>query len=263
MGDDDAFSARVHRLDTTIFDAIPSESTPWDRRSLLACQQAVRLRWSPYVYLEIGSHLGGSLQPHLRDPRCATAHSIDPRPARQPDARGQRFGYPDNSTARMLETLTAAGADIRRVICHEQTAASLDPRGFGPAPHLCFIDGEHTDAAVLADFAFCRRVVAPGGLLLFHDAHIIYHALESIVASLDRDGVEYRACHLPDAVFAIELGDGALLEGAALAPVRRESHRGYVWSLRQTDPYRRFANRWLFRALRKVRAVAARTSTTR
>ncbi len=255
---DDAFSARVNRLDTTLFDAIPSESTPWDRQSLLACQSAVRMRWSPYVYLEIGSHLGGSLQAHVLDPRCAAAHSIDPRPSVQPDARGQHFGYPGNSTARMLANLGAAGGDIPRVVCHEQTVAGLDPAAIVPAPHLCFVDGEHTDEAVLVDFAFCQRVVAPGGLIVFHDAHIIYNALGAIVASLDRTGTTYRACHLPDSLFAIELGDGALLEGAALAPVRRESHRGYVASLQQTDDYRRFSNRWLFRALRKVRAVAAR-----
>jgi len=158
----------------------------------------------------------------------------------------------------MLANLAAAGGDTHRVVCHEQTAARLNPDGFGPAPHLCFIDGEHTDTAVMADFAFCQRVVAPGGLIVFHDAHIIYNALGTIVASLDRAGTVYRACPLPDTLFAIELGDGALLEGTALAPVRRESHRGYVLSLQQTDHYRRFANQWLFRVLRKARAMAAR-----
>src|SRR5690606_19727167 len=66
---DDSFSARLQHQDTTIFAGIPSESTLWDRRSLLACQDAIRTRWSPYIYLEIGSHLGGSLQPHVLDPR--------------------------------------------------------------------------------------------------------------------------------------------------------------------------------------------------
>lgn len=257
----DAFSARLDALDTTIFNAIPSESTPGDRRSLLACQNAVRMRWSPYVYLEIGSHLGGSLQPHALDPSCATMHSIDPRPSQQPDARGQRFGYPGNSTARMLANLLAAGGDTNRVVCHEQTSARLDPADIVPTPHLCFVDGEHTDAAVLADFDFCRRVIAPGGVILFHDAHIIYNALDEIVASLDRAGTAYRACHLPDTLFAIELGEGTLLEGTALAPVRRESYRGYLLSLQSTDHYRRFANRWLFRAIRKIGAVAGRGPT--
>jgi hypothetical protein len=254
----EAFSARLGRLDATLFDAIPSESTLRDRRSLLACQRAVRGRWSPYVYLEIGSHLGGSLQPHVLDPACITAHSIDPRPALQPDARGSRYGYPGNSTARMLALLTAAGGDVGRVRCYEQTSAQLDPAAIVPEPHFCFVDGEHTDAAVVADFAFCQRVAAPGGLILFHDAHVIYNALEAIVASLDGAGVAYRACHLPDTLFAIELGGGDLLDSRELDPVRRESHRGYLLSLRSTEPYRQFANRWVFRAFRKVRAAAGR-----
>ncbi len=255
---DDAFAARLNRLDTTMFDAIPAELTPWDRRSLLACQQVVRRRWSPYRYLEIGSHLGGSLQPHVLDPRCAMAHSIDPRPARQPDARGHRFGYPGNSTDRMLANLAAAGGQTDRIRCYEETSASLDPSTIAPKPHLCFVDGEHTDAAVLADFAFCQRVIAPGGLVVFHDAHIIYNGLDAIVASLDRAGAAYSACHLPDTLFAIELGGGTLLEETAVAQVRRESYRGYLLSLRATDHYRRFANRWLFRAFRKAKARFSR-----
>jgi cephalosporin hydroxylase len=252
---DAAFAARLSRLDTTLFDAIPSESTLRDRRSLLACQHAVRMRWPEYVYLEIGSHLGGSLQSHVMDPACVAMHSIDPRPAQQPDARGSRFGYPGNSTARMLSNLSAAG-DTNRIACYEQTSANLAASDIVPAPQLCFIDGEHTDAAVLADFALCRRVIAPGGLILFHDAHIIYNALEAVVASLDASGTPYRACHLPDTLLAVELGEGDLLEGEALAPVRRESYRGYLLSLQSTDRYRRFANQWLFRALRRARAAA-------
>jgi cephalosporin hydroxylase len=253
---DEEFSARLNSLDTTLFDAISSESTLWDRRSLLACQQAVRMQWSPYVYLEIGSHLGGSLQPHVLDPRCGASHSIDPRPLQQPDARGVRFDYPDNSTERMLANLAAAGGDTARIRCYEQSTTRIDAAGIEPRPHLCFVDGEHTDAAVLADFAFCQRVVSPGGLIVFHDAHIIYNALEEIVAMLDRAGGHYRACHLPDTVFVIEVGEGTLLESTGLAAMRRENHRGYLLSLRSTDDYRRFANRWLFRTLRRARAVA-------
>ncbi|MEO5819990.1 MAG: hypothetical protein ABIT71_05750, partial [Vicinamibacteraceae bacterium] len=69
-------------------------------------------------------------------------------------------------------------------------------------------------------------------------------------------GIAYRACHLPDSLFAIELGAGDLLDGEALAPARGESYRGYLRSLASTDHYRRFATRWPFRAWRKLRAVA-------
>jgi hypothetical protein len=249
-----AFETRLACLDLTLFAAIPSESTPRDRRSLLACQAAVRRRRSPYAYLEIGSHLGGSLQPHILDPACEAAHSIDPRPAVQADARGGRFAYPANSTNRMKENLARIG-DVERLRCYEQPAARIDVASVLPRPHLCFIDGEHTDDAVLADFAFCRQAIAPPGLILFHDAHIVYNALSQIVESLERAGVPFEACALPDTIFALELGGMGLLASDELDVVRRDSYRGYLFSLLQTDPHRRFATRWPFRVYRRARAL--------
>ncbi len=67
--------------------------------------------------------------------------------------------------------------------------------------------------------------------------------------------MRYRACHLPDTIVAIELGDGALLDSEAIAAVRRESHRGYLLSLQSTDHYRRIASTWPVRVFRKLRAV--------
>lgn len=210
---------------------------------------------SPYTYLEIGSHLGGSLQPHVLDPSCEVMHSIDPRPADQPDQRGVRFAYPGNSTARMLDNLERLSADARRRIrCYEQATAGIDPASITPAPHLCFVDGEHTDAAVVADFAFCRQVLAPNGLILLHDAGIVYNALAAIVSALDAEGVAYRAAALPDAVFAFEFGAAGLLDSASLAEARRDSYRGYLATLQTNDHYRQFAGRWPFRLLRRVRA---------
>lgn len=250
----DTFEDRIARLDESLFDAIPSETTSWDRRSLLACQQAVRRTQGTYVYLEIGSHLGGSLQPHILDPACAVAYSIDPRPGVQADARGSRFAYPGNSTERMRARLSQIG-DVERLRCHDSSTASVDAAAIDPRPHLCFVDGEHTDAAVLADFAFCRKVLQPHGLIVFHDAPVVYNALWQIVGELERAGVPFRACVLPDTILAIELGGTGWLDGDDLAPVRRESYRGYLFSLVQTDPYRRFATRLPFRAWRRLRAM--------
>jgi hypothetical protein len=100
------FGERLHALDITLFDGIPSQSTGLDRRSLLAAQGAIRARFGSYVYLELGSHLGGSVQTHVMDPACARIYSIDRRPLAQPDARGQDSDYAGNSTARMIENLT-------------------------------------------------------------------------------------------------------------------------------------------------------------
>src|SRR2546425_13216515 len=98
----DDFDDRISRLDLSLFSRIESQSTANDRRSLLAVQLVVRQRQSEYCWLEIGSHLGGSLQALMVDPRCTRVISIDPRPSVQPDERGQDFRYVENSTQRML-----------------------------------------------------------------------------------------------------------------------------------------------------------------
>jgi len=96
------FENAIAGLDISLFSAIESQSTDDDKRSLLACQLAVRELRDPYIYLEIGSYIGGSIQPYLLDPRCKRIYSIDKRPAKQPDERGIDYIYENNSTARMM-----------------------------------------------------------------------------------------------------------------------------------------------------------------
>lgn len=254
------FEQRLAQLDAGLFDPIPSELTENDRRSLLACQLAVRRLYGAYVYLEIGSHLGGSLQVHLRDPACQRLFSLDPRPESQPDARGVRFHYAGNSTARMRALLEAvapgAGARLR---CLEATSTQVDAAALQPAPHLCFVDGEHTDGAAWDDFQLCRRVLRPaGGLIVFHDAAVIYEALSRVVASLRAEGVPFRAYNLPDVLLCLELGDGLAHRQPEIASLLIDNHVGYLFSLRANAPYRRFANRAPFRWLRALRASLVR-----
>ena len=77
------FESMIRDLDLGLFAQITSQSTESDKRSLLAVQDAVREIVGPegkYNYLEIGSYLGGSIQPHLIDQRCERIFSIDKRP---------------------------------------------------------------------------------------------------------------------------------------------------------------------------------------
>jgi hypothetical protein len=99
------FEEKLNRLDLALFEKISSQTTEDDKRSLLAIQNATREIYPNYNYLEIGSHLGGSIQPHLVDEKCAKIYSIDKRPLVQPDERGVNYGYPENSTQRMLDLL--------------------------------------------------------------------------------------------------------------------------------------------------------------
>ena len=143
-----SFEAQLEALDRKLFDSIESESTPEDQRSLLALQVACRNTSQRFGWLEIGSHLGGSLQTLVRDPRCGRISSIDARPDAVPDARIRTCAYPENSTQRMLERLgEIPGADLGIVQTYEAGTDALDPETFDP-PNVCFVDGEHTNEAV-------------------------------------------------------------------------------------------------------------------
>ena len=99
------FEQAIAALDLKLFEKIESQSTEPDKQSLLALQSAVRELRPGYRYLEIGSYLGGSIQPHLLDDKCGHIYSLDKRPLQQPDARGFDYRYLNNSTERMLENL--------------------------------------------------------------------------------------------------------------------------------------------------------------
>src|SRR5215204_6622213 len=106
-----SFEQAITGLDLNLFEKIKSQSTEHDKQSFLAIQLAVRNLRPQYKYLEIGSYLGGSIQPHLLDDRCERIYSIDKRPLQQPDARGFDYTYLNNSTERMLEQLRDVAAE--------------------------------------------------------------------------------------------------------------------------------------------------------
>jgi hypothetical protein len=154
-------SQRLESLDLTLFDVLPTQSTDGDRRSWLAVQRSVR-RPAGYTYLEIGSHLGGSIQQHLIDPWCQKIISIDKRPPSQPDDPGETFCHERNSTARMLDHLRRiARHELSKVICFDADAKDVAPHAIPRRPDFCFIDGEHTHAAALSDFESALTSVPP------------------------------------------------------------------------------------------------------
>ena len=199
-----ALAARVAALDTTLFEAIESQTTEPDRRSLLALHAAVADR-GPFRYLEIGSHLGGSLQALVADPRCAEIVSIDTRPASQPDERGGPFHYDGNSTERMLALLAALpGADVSKLRTFEVGTDELAAAELPGAPAMCLIDGEHTNEAALRDARFCLEAVGGSGIIAFHDSNVVQRAIDDFVRSLgDRP---HAAFQLPDSVAVVQVG---------------------------------------------------------
>ena len=214
------FEARLDTLDVTLFDAILSGTSEQDRQALLELQRAVRGAFGEYVYLEIGSHLGGSIQPHLIDPRCAKIYSIDKRPAEQPDERGISFPYPNNSTQKMLTLLENVSAeDMHKIVTIDADASEIDPAQIDVAPQFCFIDGEHTNRAVISDFKFCSKICAPNALIAFHDVNIVGEGVKTILRSLQERGIKHSAVHVGGVVFAIGLGDVELSNPEQVTPV--------------------------------------------
>lgn len=198
--------ARIEALDVTLFDAIPSQTSDATRRSLLAVQRATARRHPEFSYLEIGSHLGGSIQPYLLDPRCRAIYSIDLRPASQPDDRapGAVATYENNSTERMMENLRELDrSQAGKVRCFEKDASQVEPALLSPPPLIALIDAEHTRRAVLSDFAFCRKVLAEQGTVLFDDFSIVYPAVLEICRSLKQERCRFLPVRLEGRIFGL------------------------------------------------------------
>lgn len=201
---------RIATLDLSLFDAISSQSVKGDRLAWLKLQGAVRQHFGNYTYLEIGSHLGGSIQNHLLDPRCQRIISIDKRPPRQPDDRGQFYEYENNSTERMLDNLRAISEpDLQKIHCIDSDASKVDLNELDSRPHLTFIDGEHTQAAVRSDFSFCVQASRPDGIIALHDDNVIWPAIQILAEQLTAEGKFFRSIKLGGSTFAFFLGDSA------------------------------------------------------
>ena len=245
------FENAIAGLDISLFSAIESQSTDDDKRSLLACQLAVRELRDPYTYLEIGSYLGGSIQPYLLDPRCKRIYSIDKRPAKQPDERGIDYIYENNSTARMMANLESVSS-TSKVTTIDGDASMIDPAAIETPVDLCFIDGEHTDRAVFADFRFCLNVLGESGAIVFHDSMITYNGIAECIRYLESQGIQHRAYSLPSIVFVIELNHFPLHQNRSVLNLLTNNHKSYIYSLQENDYYRRFAQKTPFRLYRRL-----------
>jgi hypothetical protein len=243
-------------LDTTLLDHIPSQTTLNDKRALLALHTANREQFDKFVYLEIGSHLGGSLQALVVDPACTHIFSIDPRPEVWADERGLDATCADNSSAKMLELLgKIPDADTSKIEPFESDTETLDPVRISSRPDYCFIDGEHTDVAALRDARFCLKVMNPDGCIAFHDANIVYGGIASFLEELAASGRRFRPYILPDSIFVIELGNSELAEKEPIRSLLKNNYQAYLFALKSNEWYRAALNKPLFRTLRRTRIV--------
>ena len=247
-----SFEERLESLDVELLGTIHTGLSPEDRRSLLALHLACRRTNPEFRWLEIGSHLGGSLQALVRDPGCTKIDSIDSRPEQIHDERIATITYPGNSTARMLRLLgDLPDAYMRKVRTHDIGTEQLDPQAFEP-PHVCFIDAEHTDEACARDAEFCRNVLREHGVIAFHDICIVYRAVAAFVQTLGVTGTPHRLAYLPDNLFAVELGRGELLSDPAIIGRQVLAGAGLLSNLCWNDRYRAVLKGRRARLLRRL-----------
>ena len=234
------FEEKLKRLDRSLFNAIRAQLHTNDKVTLLAIQQAFRKVFPDYVYLEIGSYLGGSLQPYYLDPLCRHIYSIDNRIAIAPDERGS-IKIPENSHQTMLNNLKALSEpNLKKLTCIEADSKGLGNAQFNPPPNLCFIDGEHTNEAVMRDFLLCLKAIGPSGVLYFHDANIIFEGLREATLHLTKLKIPFRAYNLPAFVFVIEVGRPFLYKDPVISEALANNYLGYLPSLLSMAHYREF-----------------------
>jgi hypothetical protein len=257
------FDSRIANLDLRLFSEIPSQSTDQDKRSWLACQLAVREILPEYKYLEIGSYLGGSLQPYVRDPRCVRIYSIDKRSPSQPDERGFDWNYANNTTSRMLENLgKLEPLSVDKVVAIDGDTREMSADSCPEKVDICLIDGEHTDGAVMSDFRFCLSALDGRGAIMFDDAQIIYNGIADCITYLQEHSVAFNAYALPSKIFVIEIGDFPLHAHPEVHKLLVNNHEAYLFSLKDNDHYRRFANRKVFKLLRNFLLKARKSNVS-
>jgi hypothetical protein len=203
-----AFDQSIAALDVSIF-RIESQTFFEDRRSFLAIQNAVREWKKEYVYLECGSHIGGSLLPHVLDPRCRVLYSVDKRPPLQPDERGLNYEYPYNSSQRMAATLGryVTANYLARLHTFDMDASELTAGDIQEQPDLVLIDAEHTNAAVFSDFLHLYRLCHRSTIYVFHDANLILGGLQNIEMFLRHCEVVFDSYVLPRVVYLLAVGE--------------------------------------------------------
>jgi hypothetical protein len=215
--------SRIEALDTSVFAIQPGQYS--DRTSFLRVQRLLRALQPGYSYLEVGSDLGGSLLPHLLDPACRVAVSVDPRPESQPDERGSDFHYVGNSTARMLAELGkhANAEALGKLITLDTDAAGIDRTAITARPHLALIDAEHTNVAAFSDLLSVLPLVADDAMLTFHDANLVGDTIQIIERFLTHMRTPYSMVILPSCV--VLFGFGAFLKPVQteLAPLAEDS----------------------------------------
>jgi hypothetical protein len=120
--------------------------------------------------VEIGVYEGASaIALSAALPGGSELHLVDPFGA-HPDALPSDWGASEWATRRAVaRALRRRGRNGPRVIWHAALSADVAAAWSGEVD-LVFVDGDHSEAGCARDWSAWRRLVAPGGHVVFHDA---------------------------------------------------------------------------------------------
>jgi hypothetical protein len=208
--------------DIRMYELVPSQTSPGDRRSLLELQRMVREKHGTYVYLEIGSFLGGTLTPFCIDEACRAIYSVDARVVTAPNEGScLTSDYGSHTSLAMRQRLAAAtGFDSSKLLCLDSDMRNVAEDALPQKPHLVFIDGEHTNTAVFSDFVAVEKFLAADAVIAFHDYWCVEGGVQRCLEHLRERGNRFSAVKLEGEVFAVFL-DGRM-------PLKSDYVRGFL-----------------------------------
>lgn len=167
---------------------VPSQSTDFDKLAILKIRD-ILTKVSKYNYCEIGSYLGGSLTPFIRDINCEYILSVDDRGKIQPDERSVDYDYRHISHQTMIDELSKHNLDLSKL---ETFDGSIHQLNTNTKFDLIFIDGEHTDYACFRDFIYSQKHIKQNSVIMFHDSNLIYKSLKIIQELLVSNSVSHK-----------------------------------------------------------------------
>jgi hypothetical protein len=175
---------------------IQSQTSDSDKMALLQVRRILNDNLGDYTYLEIGSFMGGSLTPFLKDSRCNAILSVDERNRQQPDERGVKFDYSGITQQTMIDNLKDHGFDVKKLRTFD--GSINDYPAVNEKFDLVFIDGEHTDFACFRDFIHSNKLLKTDSVVVFHDSTLIYKALRIIQEYLIATQEKFRFIKVKD-----------------------------------------------------------------
>lgn len=211
---------------------IESQTLAGDKRVLIGALLLARRVAGRYGYLEIGSFLGGSLVPFLRDPQCHSVLSVDERHRAQPDERGLAFDYGGISAATMIERLHAAGIATSKLATFDGAIDACPDDG--SRFDVAFVDAEHTDEACFRDALWTLPRLRADAVLLFHDSRLVFKALRMLALYLRRAGTP----------FALRKVAGSDMTAFLFGAYVREDVDAFLGAAEDADAFFRWAERY-------------------